>query len=74
MYQVAIIDAGTGSVSLHTIPAHINTDEGREKYVRLELNGDDSEFIIAEKLIVDDFRTGRICEHTGELFVNCKHN
>lgn len=56
MYEVAIIDAGSGSVSLYSIPVHINTDEGREEYVRLELAVDDSDYIITEKLVVSDFR------------------
>lgn len=50
------MSAEAGSVSIYRIPDHINTDEGREDYVRIELCVGDEDWIMAEKIIFDDFR------------------
>lgn len=46
----------SGSVSLHDIPMRINTPEGREEYVQLELLGNTSEYMIDKKITIQDFR------------------
>ncbi len=58
MKEIAIIDASTGSVALHTLPQHVRDERSLSDHLAivLEVNSD-SEYITADKIIIDDFRT-----------------
>ena len=72
--EVAIISAESGSVELHTLPQSVITDEDLQDYLQLTLEVDSSsDWIACDKLVFSDYRTGKICEHTGQPEALCRH-
>jgi len=58
--EVAIMDASSGSVSLHTLPQSVRTAEDLEDYIHLTLEvNSDSDWITADKIVLSDFRTNK---------------
>ena len=58
--EVAIMDASSGSVSLHTLPQSVRTAEDLEDYIHLTLEvNSDSDWIAADKIVLSDFRTNK---------------
>ena len=58
MNELAILDAQSGSVSIHTLPQHIKTDEDLQDYLVLTLEvSSDCQWIVADKISLSDFRT-----------------
>ena len=55
--EVAIMDAPSGSVSLHTLPQSVRTEEDLEDYLHLTLEIDsNNDWIAAEHIVLSDFR------------------
>ena len=58
--EVAIMSAQDGSISIHTLPHHVRTDEDLQDYLTLTLEVDnDDDWIAGEQIVVQDFRTGK---------------
>ena len=58
--EVAVMDASSGSVSLHTLPQSVRTAEDLEDYIHLTLEvNSDSDWIAADKIVLSDFRTNK---------------
>ena len=51
--KIAIMDAESGTISIHFVPEELEGDE--EGIVAHFDIGSDSEFIVADKLIIQDF-------------------
>ena len=56
--EVAIMDAGSGSIDIYTLPHHVRTDNDLQDYLHLTLEMDSNcDWIGADNIVISDFRT-----------------